>query len=144
MVGRTKHVYIGTAGRPVILYNAASGKALIGLLKEHEAGGKANMSKLHSWLGGLISQVNHDRYRLDLEHLIKQEPILITHGKLELISDAKLCAVLMLSDPDEYQGGEHNGEKLPQGAAMFYKPEDYTDFEPVTEGVCKAFYFAAS
>lgn len=87
---------------------------------------------------------NNDRFRLPLKVLIHNEPLRLKGGALPVIPNAKLCALLVLSKPEEYEGGEQDGEKIPAGAVLFFQPQDAPTFTPVTKGVCKTYYFAGA
>lgn len=134
--------HLETNGLYFLLKKAACATSLRNALSSHASGEPLHPSYLHSWLAVLQTFSLFRRHQIVLEKEILFEPIVITDGKFEPVPDAKICGVLVISPSEDYEGGEYNGAKIEQGGAVFYRPEDYQDFAPVTEGECKAYYFA--
>jgi len=95
-------------------------------------------------LSQTLATGNKDRFKLKLKYLIHVEPLRLMGGSLPVIPKAKLCALLMLSKPEEYEGGEQDGEKLDAGSVLFFQPQDAPTFSPVTKAVCKVYYFVGA
>ena len=95
-------------------------------------------------LTNIFTRVNLDRFGVRVSGSLDYQRVDLAAGFPAINPKAKLCALLMVSQPEEYNGGKFRSEKINRGAMLFFDPSKPPEITDVTFGKCKVFFITAT